>query len=68
MKASDNKGDTDPNVKLNQNFIRETINQYSGQITAPTNIIRRKLCLTGYYMNEGVCNSLNNYFSQLTFD
>ena len=68
MRQTDTKGDMDPNVKLNQNYIRETINQYSGQITAPTNIVERKLCLTGYFMNEGVCNSLNAYFGQLTFD
>ena len=68
MRATDNKGDQDPDMKLNQLFIRETINQYSGAITAPSNIVARKLVLPGYFLNEGVCKSLNTYFGALTYD
>ena len=68
MKLSETKGDIDPNVKLNQDFIKATIAQYSGSITAPSNIVGRKLHLSGYYLNEGVCKSLSTYFSSLTFD
>ncbi len=68
MKATDNKGDQDATVKLNQVFVKDTINQYSGSITAPTNIVKKGLKLIGYFLNSGVCNSLGAYFHALTFN
>ena len=58
----------DPSVKLNQMFIRETIENSSGSIMAPAKIYQRKLVLTAFYLADGLCRSLNSYFGSLTFD
>ena len=58
----------DPAVKLNQMFIRETIENNSGSIMAPAKIYQRKLCLSAFYLSDGLCRSLHGYFGTLTFD
>ena len=58
----------DPSVKLNQLFIRETIENASGSIMTPAKIYQRKLCLSAFYLSDGLCRSLNGYFLSLTFD
>ena len=66
MKQSDHRGEMDEQVKLNQDFIKDTIAAYSGAISLPTNIVKKTLKLQEYFLNEGVCQSLSNYFSALT--
>ena len=39
---------------------------YSSAISLPTNIVKKTLRLNGYFLSEGVCQSLSNYFRSFT--
>lgn len=66
MKSSEHKGELDESTKLNQEFIKDTIAAYSSAISLPTNIVKKTLRLNGYFLSEGVCQSLSNYFRSFT--
>ena len=66
FKSSEHKGDMDPTTKLNQDYINETIANYSGAISLPSNVVKKTLRLYDYFLSEAVCHSLSNYFNALT--